>query len=141
MTVRHRRLDGAVSRLFRWPVRFGAPRRREVVTARLAVAVERLRSLVRRRGLELAGRTRALGALSPAAVLARGYSITALDGDAAPLKDAGQVSAGARLITTLAVGSLRSVVVGRGVGAQAVLFDAPSQDPDQGAAPGKGGES
>ena len=59
--LRHRRLDGAASRLYHWPVRFGAPRRRELVTARLAVAAERLRSLVRRRDVELTGQERALG--------------------------------------------------------------------------------
>jgi uncharacterized pyridoxal phosphate-containing UPF0001 family protein len=55
VVARHRRLEGSTSALLRWPVRFGAPRRREVVTVRLAVAVERLRFVARRRRLQLDG--------------------------------------------------------------------------------------
>ena len=120
---RHRRADAAASRLFRWPVRFGAPRRRELVTARLAVAGERLRSLVARRGLELVGGERALGALSPKRVLERGYSMTTREGDPTPLKDAVSVNAGERIVTTLATGHLRSLVLGRVNGAQGSLFE------------------
>ena len=121
VAVRHRRLDGAIAVLYRWPVRFGAPRRRELVTARLAVAAERLRALVQARGLTLAGAERALGALSPEAVLKRGYSVTVREGGDAPLRDAAEVHGGERLITTLARGRLRSVVLGR-VGDQSSLF-------------------
>ena len=120
---RHRRTDAAASRLFRWPVRFGAPRRRELVTARLAVAGERLRALVARRGLELNGGERALGALSPRRVLERGYSMTTREGDPTPLRDAAAVNAGERLVTTLASGHLRSLVLGRVNGHQSSLFE------------------
>jgi len=120
---RHRRAEAAVARLFRWPVRFGAPRRRELVTARLAVAGERLRSLVSRRRLELAGSERALGALSPRRVLERGYSVTTREGDPKPLTDAAAVNAGERIVTTFAAGHLRSLVLGRTNGHQASLFE------------------
>jgi exodeoxyribonuclease VII large subunit len=120
---RHRRAEAAAARLFRWPVRFGAPRRRELVTARLAVAGERLRSLVARRGLELVGGERALGALSPKRVLERGYSMTTREGDPTPLTDATSVNAGERIVTTLAAGHLRSLVLGRFNGAQGSLFE------------------
>jgi len=120
---RHRRAEAAAARLFRWPVRFGAPRRRELVTARLAVAGERLRSLVARRGLELNGGERALGALSPRRVLERGYSMTTREGDPTPLKDAAAVNAGERVVTTLATGHLRSLVLGRINGSQGSLFE------------------
>jgi exodeoxyribonuclease VII large subunit len=124
VSVRHRRLDGLVSRLYRWPVRFGAPRRRELVTARLSVAAERLRSLVQRRALLLAGAERTLAALSPVAVLQRGYSITWNEGCETPLRSPSETSAGSRLRTRLAGGEIRSLVLGGG-GVQGSLFDAP----------------
>jgi exodeoxyribonuclease VII large subunit len=120
---RTRRVEGAVSRLYRWPVRFGAPRRRELVTATLTVARERLRALLQRRRLELEARERALGALSPKRVLERGYSITTREGEAQPLRDASQVLTGTRLTTTLARGQVRSLTIGR-LGEQGSLFDA-----------------
>ena len=120
--ARHRRLEGVSGRLFHWPVRFGAPRRREVVTVRLAVAAERLRGLLARRQLALAALERALAALSPEAVLQRGYSITTREGDHRALRDAAQVLPGERLETRLALGSLRSLVVGS-TGRQASLFE------------------
>jgi exodeoxyribonuclease VII large subunit len=119
---RHRRLDAAAGGLFHWPVRFGAPRQRELVTVRLAVAVERLRSLVSRRGLELGACERALEALSPRRVLERGYSITSREGTASPLKHATAVTAGERLVTTLAHGTIRSLVTGK-AGEQGDLFE------------------
>ena len=119
---RRHRVERATSRLYRWPVRFGAPRRRELVTARLAVARERLRSLVGRRRLELEARERALGALSPRNVLERGYSVTTREGEARPLRDASQVMAGERLLTTLARGQVRSLTIGRR-GEQGSLFE------------------
>lgn len=120
--LRHRRLDGAASRLYHWPVRFGAPRRRELVTARLAVAAERLRSLVSRRRVELNGQERALAALSPENVLRRGFSITTREHDPRPLRDASTVLPGERLVTRLARGEVRSLVQGVS-GTQRTLFD------------------
>ncbi len=121
---RHRRVDGATSRLYHWPVRIGAPRLRELVTVRMSVAGERLRSLLGRRRLGLAALERALGALSPRAVLERGYSITTRDGEARPLRDASQVLSGERIETTLARGRVRSLVLGR-QGEQGSLFEEP----------------
>ena len=93
-----------------------------MVTARLAVAAERLRSRMRRGRLELESLNRALAALSPTAVLHRGYSITTREGASAPVRDATEVAPGERLVTTLAAGTLRSVVLGR-PGEQATLFE------------------
>ena len=120
---RARRHDAATARLFHWPVRVGAPRRRELVTVKLAVAAERLRSLLRHRGQELASGERALTALSPRRVLERGYSITSREGEVAPLRDAAAVAPGERLVTTLAAGQIRSLVVGGRSGTQGDLFD------------------
>jgi exodeoxyribonuclease VII large subunit len=125
---RARRLDAAGSQLFRWPVRLGAPRLRELVTVKLAIAGERLRALAVRRGMELAARERALAALSPRRVLERGYSITTREGDVRPLRDASSAAPGERLVTTLAHGQVRSVVVGR-PGEQASLFAEASPEP------------
>ncbi len=119
---RRHRTEAATAHLYRWPVRFGAPRRRELVAARMAVAGERLRSLLARRTLELSARERALSALSPRKVLDRGYSITTRAGDARALRDAADVNAGERLVTTLASGRLRSLVLGR-QGQQGSLFE------------------
>lgn len=119
---RHHRLDGIASRLYHWPVRFGAPRRREIVTARLAVAAERLRSLLQRRRLELAARERALAALSPQNVLRRGFSITTREGSTSALRDASDVRPGEHLVTRLARGEIRSLALGQH-GTQASLFN------------------
>jgi exodeoxyribonuclease VII large subunit len=119
---RRHRVEAATSRLYRWPVRFGAPRLRELVTARLAIGRERLHSLARQRRLELESLERALGALSPRNVLERGYSITTREGEARPLRDASQVMAGERLVTTLARGQVRSLIIGRR-GEQGSLFE------------------
>jgi exodeoxyribonuclease VII large subunit len=119
---RARRYDAAAARLFHWPVRVGAPRRRELVTVKLAVAAERLRFLLRHRGQELASGERALTALSPRRVLERGYSITSREGETAPLRDSAVVAPGERLVTTLARGQVRSLVVGGGGGKQGELF-------------------
>ncbi|NLH12425.1 MAG: hypothetical protein GX464_13930, partial [Holophagae bacterium] len=138
--LRHRRLDGALSRLYHWPVRFGAPRRREVVTVRLAVAAERLRALVQRRRLELAGSERALAALSPANVLQRGFSITTREGDPTPLRDVAQVRAGEHLLTRLASGELRSLVLTRqGVTQPSLFMNGDSAGGARGPDPEEGG--
>ena len=123
VAARHRRTDAASARLYHWPVRFGAPRRRELVEVRLAVAGERLRALLARRALEVGARERALSALSPRKVLDRGYSITTREGDGRPVTDAAAVNTGERVLTTLAHGQLRSLVLGRGNGTQASLFE------------------
>ena len=120
---RVRRTDAAAARLFHWPVRVGAPRRRELVTVKLAVAAERLRSLLRHRAQELASSERALTALSPRRVLERGYSITSREGEVMPLRDSATVAPGERLITTLARGQVRSLVVGGRSGKQGELFE------------------
>ncbi len=134
---RQRRLDGAAARLLHWPVRVGAPRRRELVTARLAVAGERLKALARRRAAELSEKERALAALSPRAVLRRGYSITSREADGRPLRDPREVAPGERVLTTLALGQLRSLVIARD-GAQAKLFGDEADHEGAGAAPTEG---
>lgn len=121
LTRRHR-FQKALGALFAWPVRFGAARRRQLLFAHLAVLRERLKAQVWWRKLRLEGHVRALQALSPTNVLQRGYSITTREQDAKPLRVAGQVKVGERLITRLAEGSLYSLVVGQASGEQTQLF-------------------
>ncbi len=127
---RHRGFQLLVSRLYAWPVRFGAARRREVLAGQEAMLSERLKALTFRRRLELEAKVRALQALSPAGILKRGYSITTLEGDSRPLRRAGEVQPGQRLQTQLAEGLVRSLVVGRESGKQQALF--PFEDNEEG---------
>ncbi|MFZ5805115.1 MAG: exodeoxyribonuclease VII large subunit [Acidobacteriota bacterium] len=119
---RHRGYQLLVSRLYAWPVRFGAARRRQLLAGQEAMLRERLRALVSRRKLELAAKVRALQALSPTGILKRGYSITTVEGDPRPLRRAEDVQPGQRLKTQLSQGLVRSLVVGGEPGQQQALF-------------------
>jgi len=119
---RHRGYQLLVSRLYAWPVRFGAARRWQLLAGQEAMLRERLRALVSRRKLELAAKVRALQALSPTGILKRGYSITTVEGDPRPLRRAEDVQPGQRLKTQLSQGLVRSLVVGREAGQQQALF-------------------
>jgi exonuclease VII large subunit len=77
------------------------------LAARLA---QLMRSHLRRSEVALVAATRSLDHLSPTRVLARGYSITTIEGGSSPIKDAASVRAGQVIETTLARGRLRSVV-------------------------------
>jgi len=79
---------------------------------------------------------RALDHLGPQRVLARGYSITTLEGSSAPLKDASRVHGGQVLVTRLARGRVRSLVSSAGLdepggriqpAPQPSLFDEPPE--------------
>jgi len=61
---------------------------------------------LRRRVDRLARAAATLQALNPLAVLARGYSLTTLDGSPAPIRSAGRVAVGALIRTRLADGEL-----------------------------------
>jgi exodeoxyribonuclease VII large subunit len=84
----------------------------------------------------LAANERALIHLSPRKVLERGYSITTIEGAGKPLRDAGQVRSGTILQTTLAQGTVRSVVSGERrkprpgapVATQGNLFEEPEEE-------------
>ncbi len=65
---------------------------------------------LRRAEEELGGRSGRLGALSPLAVLERGYSITWREAGQAVVRDAGEVAVGEALVTQLARGRVRSRV-------------------------------
>jgi exodeoxyribonuclease VII large subunit len=80
-------------------VETSAPRLRNAVTARIET---------RARRMDLA--ERALSAISPLAVLARGYSITRRTAGGPPLVDASAVQAGESIETLLSQGALISAV-------------------------------
>lgn len=119
---RHRGFSDLASRLYGWPVRFGAARRRQILAGQEAVLRERLKALTFRRRLEFEAKVRALKALSPMGILQRGYSITTLEGDPRPLRRADQVHPGQALKTQLAFGAVRSLAVGPAEGRQQELF-------------------
>lgn len=122
LALRHRRFQQASSQLMAWPVRFGAPRRRQLLAGHLAMLRERLKALVMRRRLQLSAQARALQALSPLGILRRGYSITTRQGDSRPLRRAEEVAAGEVLLTQLWQGRVCSLVVGPQGGEQTQLF-------------------
>jgi exodeoxyribonuclease VII large subunit len=82
--------------------------------SRLDLAAARLPAAVRQRLERLSSRldssARALEAVSPVAVLARGYSITFVEGSTTPLTDANAATNGDTLVTRLSHGELRSRV-------------------------------
>lgn len=130
--LRHRRFATAQAHLLGWPVRFGAAKQRQVLASHMAMARERLKALLLRRSLEVAAKARALQALSPLAVLRRGYSITTREGDQTPLRSASEVTVGERVVVRLAEGRLRTLVVGHLAGSQATLFEDPGRGDEQG---------
>lgn len=74
-----------------------------------------MRSRLERQGALLAELRRALHSTSPLHTLARGYSIT-MDESAKVIRSADDVTEGARIVTRLADGTLRSTVTERNVG-------------------------
>lgn len=107
---RRERVAAAQSALAVRKARFLPETRARLDAARTRMAHAAAAALERRRAA-LSAASRSLSALSPLAVLERGYSITMLD-DGRALRDPAQAAPGARLTTRLAHGSVRSVVDG-----------------------------
>jgi exodeoxyribonuclease VII large subunit len=107
------RLAAAESGLRRLPSRIAAGGHRRLLASRRQQLEQLMKGRTDRRGRTLAAAERALTHLSPRQVLQRGYSITSLEDDRGPLRDAAGVASGATLVTTLAHGELRSLVVPR----------------------------
>jgi len=105
------RLAAAEAALRRVPARIAAGAQRRLLESRLGQLTGAMGRILERFRGRIAASERGLGHLSPRAVLERGYSITAVEGEDTPLRDPSRVRAGARLITTLARGILRSVAV------------------------------
>jgi exodeoxyribonuclease VII large subunit len=104
-------LDRMTARLQRAGLRIVSERRSELLgRLRLLQAKGPGPRLLRARE-EFAGRVGRLSALSPLAVLSRGYSITYLADQAVMLRDPAQVRAGDRLTTRVAGGTVTSTVI------------------------------
>jgi exodeoxyribonuclease VII large subunit len=126
--VRLGRLEARLGRVR--PDRLAARAERERA-ARLATMTERLRRVtlaqVERAGLALSSGERELAAVSPLAVLGRGYSVTFGPGGEA-VRSAAGLAPGTRIETRLADGSVRSVVEG-GEAAKPRPKPGPKQNP------------
>lgn len=110
--ARHRLLRAAVV-LRRLPGEIAAGGHRRLVDGRTEQLVTLIRAHVNHSRTAVASKERALQHLSPHRVLDRGYSITTLEGQTRPLKDAAGLRGGEALVTTLAEGTVRSLVVKR----------------------------
>jgi exodeoxyribonuclease VII large subunit len=109
-TVRRERLVAVEQS---WGVRRVPDRLREIamtlddVGRRVRSAGERVLSQAKEGLIDLTGRAEAL---SPLRVLARGYSVTTRDGDAAPVLDANELSKGDAIRVRLSRGGIRAAV-------------------------------
>jgi exodeoxyribonuclease VII large subunit len=99
---------GAVLR--RLPARVAAGGHRQVLLSRRQQLAQLMRARAHRSRMSVEAGERALSHLNPRKVLERGYSITMVEGEQSPLRDAALVRSGQALRTTLARGELRSVV-------------------------------
>jgi len=111
-TAGHRLLR-AEAALRRLPGLIAAGGHRRLMDSRTEQLATLIRGHVDQARTAVVSRERALQHLSPRRVLERGYSITTLDGRTDPLKDAGRLRGGEALVTTLAEGTVRSLVVKR----------------------------
>lgn len=107
------RLLRAEAVLRRLPGLIAAGGHRRLIGSRTEQLVTLIHGHVDRTRTAVEAKERALQHLSPRRVLDRGYSITTLEGRTKPLKDAGRLRGGEALVTTLAQGSVRSLVVKR----------------------------
>lgn len=99
----------ARSRILADPTRLVVERR--ALVAERAARLERLvRAAVDRAGERLRAGVARLDAGSPLKLLARGYSVTTVDGTTAPLTSINSIAAGTTVVTQLADGRLRSTV-------------------------------
>jgi exodeoxyribonuclease VII large subunit len=93
-------------------------RRRENVARSKASLTERMARLLERRRERLSRAAAKLEALSPLAILARGYAVAMREGGRAPLLSASEVRAGERIRVRLHEGELKAVVRERASGAK-----------------------
>ena len=107
------RLLRAEAALRRLPGIIAAGGHRRLIASRAHRFATLIRGHVEQARTAVVSRERALQHLSPRRVLDRGYSITTLEGRTQPLKDADSIRGGEALVTTLAEGTVRSLVVKR----------------------------
>lgn len=107
------RLLRASAVLHRLPGLIAAGGHRRLVNSRKQQLASLIRGHLDQARTAVVARERALQHLSPRRVLDRGYSITTLEGQVEPLKAAATLRSGEALVTTLAEGTVRSLVVKR----------------------------
>jgi len=108
--VRCRTAEGVLRRL---PARVAAGGHRRLLEGRRQQISQLVRARIAVHRATIGAAERALVHLSPRKVLERGYSITTVEGENAPLVDGARAKVGQTLHTRLAKGSVRSVVAGR----------------------------
>ena len=108
-----RRLAESEGRLLAWPGRAALDLRQKNADQQAQALLGRVRARVALAEGRLGALTASLDALSPLKVLARGYSVTFREGEAAPLTDASAVAEGDSLRIVLARGELRARVTAR----------------------------
>ncbi len=108
--ARHR-LDRAESIVRHFPGLMAAGGHRRLVESRTEQLATLIRGHFDRARTVVVSCERSLRHLSPKKVLDRGYSITTVEGRTQPLRGSSQVRGGETLVTTLAEGTLRSLVV------------------------------
>ncbi len=126
------RLLHAEAVLRRLPGLIAATAHRRLVDSRTEQLATLIRGHVDHARTAVVTRERALQHLSPRRVLDRGYSITTLEGQARPLKSAGALRGGEALVTTLAEGTVRSLVVKSRGGARSSTQSSSSSSSTQG---------
>lgn len=105
------RLLRAEAALRRFPGLIAAGGHRRLVESRSEQLEATMRNHLEQARTAVGSRERALQHLSPRRVLDRGYSMTTIEGRTKPLKDAGGLRGGETLVSTLADGTVRSLVV------------------------------
>ena len=112
------------------------PRKRENALRGRALLQERLLRSLDRRTQRLRGDVQKLDALSPLAVLARGYAVAYPEGARNALRHASSVKIGDRVRVRLHDGEIGTIVRSTGAASTGPLFaESPAQEPS-GAAPG-----
>jgi exodeoxyribonuclease VII large subunit len=109
------RLARTEERLRAWPARAAFPLLSKSTSQLAGTLAERMKARVATAEARFGALAASLEALSPLRVLARGYSVTFRDGEAAPLTDAAGVAEGDPLKIVLARGELRARVTARRV--------------------------
>jgi exodeoxyribonuclease VII large subunit len=108
------RLDRAAAILRRLPAGLAAGGHHRLLLSRRQQVAQLMSARIARSHARTAAGEKALIHLGPSKVLERGYSITTLEGSSTPLRDAATVRGGQALVTRLARGELRSLVVKTG---------------------------
>ncbi|MCP4896538.1 MAG: exodeoxyribonuclease VII large subunit [bacterium] len=107
------RLEASDRAVRRAPARFATETQRRLLETRCDQLAQLLAARMSRELGRIEHAEAGLNHLNPRRVLDRGYSITTVDGKPTPLRSVNEVRPGARLITQLSDGTVRSLVPGK----------------------------